>query len=92
MPTIVIKSFPENLHTKLKEIAAIHRRSVTQETIHLIEQALMHEENAASQTASAGSKWASRRVLPDYAAMEQTGAFRGGTDSSVSLSEERDGR
>jgi uncharacterized protein (DUF427 family) len=37
MPTLVIKSFPEPLHAKLRQIAELHRRSVTQETIHWIE-------------------------------------------------------
>lgn len=92
MSALVIKSFPENLHARLKEIAATHRRSVTQETIHLIEKALMFEENAAAQPTNASSKWANRRILPDYAAMEQTGAFSGGADSTTTVSEERDDR
>lgn len=92
MPTLVIKSFPENLHLRLKEVAASHRRSVTQETIYLIEKALLDEENAATQHTSASSKWANRKLLPEYAALEQRGAFRGGTDSTIALSEERDDR
>ena len=92
MPALVIKSFPENLHTRLKEIAATHRRSITQETIHLIEKALLHEENAAARSTSAASKWANRKLLPEYAAMEQTGAFSGGTESNIALSVERDAR
>lgn len=37
MSTLVIKSFPENLHRRLKDQAARNRRSVTQEAISLIE-------------------------------------------------------
>lgn len=29
MPALVIKSFPDALHTKLRQMAAAHRRSVT---------------------------------------------------------------
>jgi plasmid stability protein len=89
MPTLVIKSFPPDLHSRLKKIAATHRRSVTQETIQLIEKALEHEEKAISSPPVI-SRWANRTILPEYATMEQSGAFRNGTDSSVSISEERD--
>ena len=41
MPALVIKSFPEELHAKLRQIAAAHRRSVTQETIYLLETAIV---------------------------------------------------
>ncbi len=91
MPTLVIKSFPQDLHSRLKKIAAAHRRSVTQETIQLIEKALQQEENA-SASAPGLSKWANRTILPEYEAMEQSGAFRSGTDSTISISEEREGK
>ncbi len=92
MPALVIKSFPEELHAKLGQIAASHRRSVTQETIHLIEKAISSEENSARTGASGQSKWANRKVLPGYEASLHSGAFRGGTDSTLGLSEERDAR
>ena len=91
MATLVIKSFPEELHAKLKAMAAAHRRSVTQETIHLIETALTSEEETSSP-ASTQSKWANRKLLPEYEAMLASGAFSGGTDSTVIISEERDAR
>ncbi|MBL9151927.1 MAG: hypothetical protein JNK37_05565 [Verrucomicrobiales bacterium] len=91
MATLVIKSFPEELHAKLKSMAAAHRRSVTQETIHLIEAALTSEEEI-SAPASTQSKWAKRKLLPEYEAMLASGAFSGGTDSTVIISEERDAR
>jgi len=91
MPALVIKSFPEDLHARLRQMAASHRRSVTQETIHLIEVAIAAEEKAPA--ASGGqSKWANRKLLPEYEAMLATGAFRGGTDSTQIISEERDAR
>ncbi len=91
MPALVIKSFPEDLHAKLRIIAASHRRSVTQETIHLIELAINAEEKASSAK-SGPSKWANRKLLPEYEAMLATGAFSGGTDSTDIISEERDAR
>lgn len=91
MPTLVIKSFPEDLHAKLRQIAVSHRRSVTQETIHLLEKAISSEEK--TPPASSGSSyWANRKLLPEYEALLKTGAFSGGTDSTQIISEERDAR
>jgi plasmid stability protein len=92
MPVLVIESFPEALHGKLKQLAAAHRRSVTQETIHLIEAAIATEEKSVSPAGSGQSKWANRKLLPAYEAMLATGAFSGGTDSTQIISEERDAR
>lgn len=93
MPALVIKSFPEDLHARLRQIAASHRRSVTQETIHLIEKAISSEEMAAPASGGSGiSYWANRKLLPEYEAMLKTGAFTGGTDSTQIISEERDAR
>ena len=92
MPALVIKSFPEGLHARLRKIAAAHRRSVTQETIHLLETAIAVEEKSPSSAGSGQSKWANRKLLPEYEAMLKTGAFSGGTDSTIALSEERDAR
>ena len=91
MATLVIKSFPDSLHAKLRQIAVAHRRSVTQETIHLIETAIVAEEKT-SPPALGPSKWANRKLLPEYEAMMKTGAFSGGMDSTEILSEERDAR
>ena len=93
MPALVIKSFPEALHARLRQIAARHRRSVTQETIHLIELAISSEEKTPSASGGSGtSYWANRKLLPEYEAMLETGAFSGGTDSTQIISEERDAR
>lgn len=94
MPALVIKSFPEGLHAKLRQIAASHRRSVTQETIHLIELAIEAETKAlpASNISQAAgeSKWAKRKLLPEYEALLKSGALTSDTDSANGLSEERD--
>ncbi len=92
MPALVIKSFPEALHAKLRQIAAAHRRSVTQETIHLIETAIAVEEKTSPATNNGRSKWVNRKLLPEYEAMLARGAFSGGTDSTEIISEERDAR
>jgi len=90
MPALVIKSFPEALHAKLRQMAASHRRSVTQETIHLIEVALTAEEK--TPTAPTPSFWATRKLLPEYEALLKSGALTSDSDSSIGLSEERDAR
>lgn len=90
MPTLVIKSFPEELHAKLKQMAAAHRRSVTQETIHLIETAISAPPPPAP--APAKSYWATRKLIPEFEAALKAGAFSGGTDSTDIISEERDAR
>jgi len=90
-PALVIKSFPEALDTKLRQIAASHRRSVTQETIHLIELAISTEEKKPAASA-APSYWATRKLLPEFEAALKAGAFSGGTDSTQIISEERDAR
>ena len=92
MPALVIKSFPEPLHARLRQMAALHRRSVTQETIHLIEKAILSEEEAAPTGSSAQSKWANRRLLPEYEALLNSGALASNVDSTIGLSEERDAR
>ena len=91
MATLVIKSFPEELHAKLKAMAAAHRRPVTQETIHLIETALTSGETARVGEPST-SYWATRKLLPEYEALLKSGALTSETDSAIGLSEERDAR
>ena len=84
MATLVIKSFPEDLHAKLKEDAAEHRRSITQQAIVLLEKALEQAEAAPPQ-----SYWKTRQLLPEFEAVLRNGAFEGGTDSAAAISEER---
>jgi plasmid stability protein len=93
MPDLVIESFPEALHAKLRRIAAAHQRSVTQETIHLIEKAVnAEEENTPEASVSSTSYWANRKLLPEWEQALADGAFRGGTDSTQIISDERDAR
>ena len=89
MPALVIKSFPEDLHARLRKIAAAHRRSVTQETIHLLETAIVAEEKTPPATPPI-VYWKKRKLLPEYEALARSGALSGGTDSTQMISEDRD--
>jgi plasmid stability protein len=90
MADLVIESFPEALHAKLRRIAAAHQRSIEQETIDIIEKGIASEEEAAAHVSSTVSKWAQRKLLPEYQALLASGAFSGGTDSTQIISEDRD--
>ncbi len=87
MSTLVIKSFPDELHAKLKEAAAEDRRSVTQQAIVLLEQSL----NSAKPTPPKGY-WRDLPMIPEFAEADERGAFSGGVDSTAIISEERDAR
>ena len=93
MPTLVIKSVPTKLHARLKRIAASHRRSLTQETMHLLEKALLAEEAAPlTATRSGPSYWATRPLQPAFASALASGAFADAHDSTAAISAERDAR
>ncbi len=63
-----------------------------EELERILEQAITTEEKATPVSNSGQSKWANRKLLPEYEAMLKAGAFSGGTDSTIVLSEERDAR
>lgn len=93
MPTLVIKSVPESLHRRLKRTAAAHRRSLTQETMHLLEKALEAEEASLPAKSREGlSYWGKRALVPTYAAALASGAFADGQDSAATISADRDER
>ena len=93
MPTLVIKSVPESLHQRLKRMAAAHRRSLTQETMHLLERALEAEEASLPANPRKGpSYWGKRVLVPTYAAALASGAFTDSQDSTIAVSAERDER
>ena len=91
MATLVIKSFPDDLHERLKETAAKHRRSVTQETIHLLESILSGNSPKVAEP-SGPSYWASRKLIPEFEEALQSGAFDLDSESTELISEERDAR
>ena len=41
MPALTLKNIPDDLYTRLKESAQIHRRSLNSEILYCVEQALM---------------------------------------------------
>lgn len=93
MPTLVIKSVPAKLRAKLKCTAAAHRRSVTQETMHLLGKALAAEEAPVAAAPRPGpSYWTTRPLHPAYASALAAGAFADGKDSTAEISAERDER
>ncbi len=93
MPTLVIKSVPAQLHARLKRTAANHRRSLTQETMHLLEAALDAQDSASSTAPrSAPSYWSTRPLQPAFAAAVASGAFSSTTDSAADVSADRDER
>ena len=49
MPSLTIKGLPEELHERLKKQAARHRRSVNDEVIAILEQALMPSRRSAEE-------------------------------------------
>ena len=40
MPALTIKNIPDNLYTRLKEAAQVHRRSMNSEILYCVEQTL----------------------------------------------------
>ena len=91
MPALVIKSFPEALHAKLRQIATAHRRSLTQETIHLLESAIAAEEKTPPASPPI-AYWQKRKLLPEYEALLKSGQLQSDDDCAIGLSEERDAR
>jgi plasmid stability protein len=49
MPTLTIKRLPEELHERLKERAERHRRSMNNEVITILEEALMPSRRSAEE-------------------------------------------
>lgn len=93
MPTLVIKSVPAHLHARLKRTAAAHHRSLTQETLVLLERALAIEASADPAAPRGGpSYWATRPLQPAYAAALASGAFSNSGDSTAIVSAARDER
>jgi len=73
MSTLVIKSVPEELHQKIKASAIIHRRSVTQETIVLLEQSLSGSDKADSESKP---YFATRKLRVKFQRLESQGRFK----------------
>jgi len=70
MPALVLKSIPDSLHRRLKAAAASHRRSLTQEAIILLDQALSQSPGNEEEP-----YFARRSLLPEFAALEKSGVL-----------------
>ncbi len=69
MATMTLKNVPEKLHEKIKMSAAVNRRSINQEVIFLIEQALA--ANAAGTEATLAEVRLLREKLGIYVTEEE---------------------
>jgi len=48
MPTLHVRNFPEELHTRLKQRAQMHRRSLSAEVIALLKWAVEEAEHSSA--------------------------------------------
>ncbi len=63
MPTLVLRNVPDDLYHRLKEVAANHRRSMTQEAIVSLQAALDGlQEQPAKPDLEHSLKWLQREV------------------------------
>lgn len=69
MSGLLIKDFPPELHSKLKEEAARHHRSMTRQALALLEQALSAPARNAADTLPKPLKPAKRLVSGDVVAV-----------------------
>lgn len=62
MPTLVLRGVPDGLYRHLKQSAGLHRRSMTQEAIALLEAGLGQAEIPVKPSPEAAKDWLSREV------------------------------
>lgn len=63
MPTLVLRNVPDDLYQRLKEVAANHRRSMTQEAIVSLQAALVGlQEQQPKPTAEESLQWLKREL------------------------------
>ena len=63
MPTLVLRNVPDDLYRRLKETAANHRRSMTQEAIVSLQAALVGlQEQPPKPTVEESLQWLKREV------------------------------
>ncbi len=82
---------PESLYKKAK-IHAVEQGTTLKA---LVLNALRRELNSSDHSRDDDDGvvyWAERKLLPEYRALIESGALRGGMDSTTAISEERDAR
>lgn len=63
MPSIVLKDVPVEIHARLKEDAASHRRSMNQHALALLEQALsLNSPRTLPPPIRAGRRWTAKEI------------------------------
>ena len=82
-------NIPESLYKTAKIRAIELGQSLKQVVLTSLERELGEPK---ADGAPKASNWANRKLLPEYEAALKAGAFSGGTDSTVIISEERDAR
>ena len=80
---------PEDLYKKAKIQAVEQGVTLKQIVITSLRKELEETPRVGEAPVS---YWASRQLLPEYEAAMKEGAFSGGTDSTIIISEERDAR
>jgi hypothetical protein len=80
---------PESLYKRAKIRAVETGQTLKQIVINALQREL---DPSGSMPAPSVSRWAQRKLLPEYEAAVQAGAFSGGTDSTEIISEDRDAR
>ena len=87
MATLIIDSIPLDLHRRIRETAASHGRSVSQEAVQLLAEAL--GESAPQEPAAAHRYWENPALLPEYAELLAAGKLGGGVDSGAAVTDDR---
>lgn len=62
MPTLVLRGVPDELYQQLKQTAGVHRRSMTQEAISLLESGLRAAPTPAKPSVDEIKDWLRREV------------------------------
>ena len=82
---------PESLYKKAKIRAVEQETTLKELMLDALEQSFQARV-ADKKKRKKKPYWARRKLLPKYRALLASGSLRGGTDSSVGISEERDAR
>ncbi len=64
MADLLVRNVPDDLHSRYKELARKHHRSLPAETIHLIEQAVTEDEQLERRRVALGRIATRRQTLP----------------------------
>ncbi len=80
---------PDSLYKKAKILAIERGQTLKQVVLDSLEREMGASAPAKIENAT---QWANRKLLPAYEAALKAGAFSGGTDSTILISEDREDR